>query len=345
MKENLPHSAAYLLLQLSDDEQYLFCGVMVINKERKITYHITKLNLTGADRESLFKMITTLAQNKLTMQKAPITIEEDLIALEKDSNEEIIKLLEQLEAFFGPITEHLEPIINPDLDLPEEEAEAAQAPAKGKADPKKDDKKGGKAPAKGKGAADAALAAYESNLPVPSSGIESLVLLIDSKLESLPLESLKVFKGIPVLCRDFNLHMYMQRLKALGHQAELHNNRGVQKESMSYIVDPPKSLEPQAQGLVEAELPKMLPGCPWSGILTSTQHTPSIGEWQEKISQSSLFAYYSMTCLLHRFPPALVADLSIFSKCRAMIIFDRMNSFKTLVDRNVVTSKHFVPSE
>lgn len=164
MKENLPHSAAYLLLQLSDDEQYLFCGVMVINKERKITYHITKLNLTGADRESLFKMIATLAQNKLTMQKAPITIEEDLIALEKDSNEEIIKLLEQLEAFFGPITEHLEPIINPDLDLPEEEAEAAQAPAKGKGDPKKDDKKGAKAPAKGKGAADAALAAYESDL-------------------------------------------------------------------------------------------------------------------------------------------------------------------------------------
>lgn len=28
-----------------------------------------------------------------------------------------------------------------------------------------------------------------------------------------------------------------------------------------------------------------------------------------------------------------------------MIIFDRMNSYKTLVDRNVVTSRHFVPSE
>ena len=52
-----------------------------------------------------------------------------------------------------------------------------------------------------------------------------------------------------------------------------------------------------------------------------------------------------MTCLLHKFPPSLIADLSIFSKCRAMIIFDRMNSFKTLVDRNVVTSRHFVPSE
>jgi hypothetical protein len=28
-----------------------------------------------------------------------------------------------------------------------------------------------------------------------------------------------------------------------------------------------------------------------------------------------------------------------------MIIMDRMNSFKTLMDRNVLTSKHFVPNE
>ena len=114
---------------------------------------------------------------------------------------------------------------------------------------------------------------------------------------------------------------------------------------MSYIIDPPKSLEEEAKTLAEAEMAKMTPGCTWSGILTSTEHSPSVGEWQEKISKSSLFAYYSMTCLLHKFPPSLIADLSIFSKCRAMIIFDRMNSYKTLVDRNVVTSRHFVPSE
>lgn len=45
------------------------------------------------------------------------------------------------------------------------------------------------------------------------------------------------------------------------------------------------------------------------------------------------------------FPPSLVADLSIFSKCRAMLIFDRMNSYKTLIDRGVVTSRHFAPNE
>lgn len=52
-----------------------------------------------------------------------------------------------------------------------------------------------------------------------------------------------------------------------------------------------------------------------------------------------------MTSLVHKFPPGNVSDLSIFSKCRAMIIMDRMNTYKTMVDRNILTSKHYVPNE
>jgi hypothetical protein len=52
-----------------------------------------------------------------------------------------------------------------------------------------------------------------------------------------------------------------------------------------------------------------------------------------------------MTSLVHKFPPALVSDLSIFSKCRAMIIMDRMNTYKTMIDRNILTSKHYMPNE
>lgn len=50
MKENLPHSAAYLILQLSDDEQYLYSGFMIINKERKVSYYVTKLSLPSEHR-------------------------------------------------------------------------------------------------------------------------------------------------------------------------------------------------------------------------------------------------------------------------------------------------------
>jgi hypothetical protein len=49
-------------------------------------------------------------------------------------------------------------------------------------------------------------------------------------------------------------------LKSLGHQADLHNNRGISKESMSYIVDPPSSLKQQTQDFVEKELPKLAIG-------------------------------------------------------------------------------------
>jgi hypothetical protein len=36
IKETLPHSAAYLIMQLSDDESILYCGFMFINKDRKV---------------------------------------------------------------------------------------------------------------------------------------------------------------------------------------------------------------------------------------------------------------------------------------------------------------------
>lgn len=58
-----------------------------------------------------------------------------------------------------------------------------------------------------------------------------------------------------------------------------------------------------------------------------------------------MFAYYSMTSIVHKFPPSLVSDLSIFSKCKAMVIIDRMNTYKTLIDRGVLTSQHYIPNE
>jgi hypothetical protein len=76
-------------------------------------------------------------------------------------------------------------------------------------------------------------------------------------------------------------------LKNLGHQAELHNNRGVQKENLSYIIDPPKddALVEKSTAL-KTDMPKMLPGTNWSGIYTATEHNPSTGEWQEKIAKN-----------------------------------------------------------
>lgn len=346
LKENLPHQTAYMIIQLSEDRQQLYIGYMSINKEKKFDYYMSKIILSDEKRQQLQKMVDTLAQNKITMQKTPITIEEDLQQLEQDSEQEIVNLVKQLEEFFRPVTEALEPIINPILkDSSLADIESTQNPkdAKGKADNKKQ-----APPAKSKAAAKgqpAELAAYESSLPLTPSGIENLILMVDHRIDTLPIETLEVFRNVPSMGRDFNLHMHMQRLKNVGHQAALHNNHGINKEELKYIVDPPTTLEEKTQTFLDKELNKMMPGSKWEGIMTKSQHIPSDGEWQRLISQSSMFAYYSMTCLLHKFPPSLISDLSIFNKCKAMVIFDRMNSYKTLIDRNMLTSKHFVPNE
>jgi len=54
MKENLPNSSAYLIIQLSDDETCLYFGFMFINKDRKISYHVSKMDLQSEKREFLY---------------------------------------------------------------------------------------------------------------------------------------------------------------------------------------------------------------------------------------------------------------------------------------------------
>ena len=94
-------------------------------------------------------------------------------------------------------------------------------PAEKKPDPKAKAPPAKKAPAKG---VPSELAAYESTLPLTTSGIESVVICLDRRIESLPIESLQCFSKVAVVARDFNLHLHMQRLIQSGHKAELHNN-------------------------------------------------------------------------------------------------------------------------
>jgi hypothetical protein len=46
MKEGLPTSSAFLSLQLSADRNNMFVAFVQINKERKFTYYVTKLELS-----------------------------------------------------------------------------------------------------------------------------------------------------------------------------------------------------------------------------------------------------------------------------------------------------------
>lgn len=99
-----------------------------------------------------------------------------------------------MEEFFRCVTGPVDKILNPSIATsnqspremnvtPTNQKGAAKpdpkkaAPAKGKADPKK-------------GAASAEVAAYESPLPTTTAGIESVIFLIDRRIETLPFESM-----------------------------------------------------------------------------------------------------------------------------------------------------------
>lgn len=67
-----------------------------------------------------------------------------------------------------------------------------------------------------------------------------------------------------------------------GHKAELHNNQGIAKEDLHYIVDVPQvdELKNKAEAFVK-EMPSLMPGSQWQGLLTHKTHTASVGEWQK----------------------------------------------------------------
>ena len=112
-KENLPSQTAYLILQLSDDRQHLYYGILFITKDRKFNYYISKITFSDYMREKLSNLVERLAIIKNTMQKTPITIEEDLLKLEAESERDIALIMLELESFFEPVTQQLDLIINP----------------------------------------------------------------------------------------------------------------------------------------------------------------------------------------------------------------------------------------
>ena len=57
LKENLPHSSAYLVLQLSEDKQHIYFSIMNITKERRFNYLASKLTLSDSNRDRLFTMV------------------------------------------------------------------------------------------------------------------------------------------------------------------------------------------------------------------------------------------------------------------------------------------------
>jgi hypothetical protein len=341
IKSTLPHSSAYLILQFSANMKHLYVGFCKIDKEQKFDYYLTKLALSDSTLKDLDDVKERIESMKSHLSKTPITIQEDLDIIEGEAEKELTKIIDDVETFLNPVLSQLNTLINPTVEENSGEgqdepaaAAAAAAGKKGKEPVKQDLKKGAKDE----------LAKYESNLPLPTSGIESLVLLLDSRISSLPIEACTIFDKIPVIARDFSIHSYTNRLINLGHKAELHNNQGILKDNLTYIYDAPPTISAEFKSKITDQHDKLILGSKWRGVDTE-HHIPSDGEWQRLLKSSSLFVYFSMTALLHTYSPSKLADTSTISHSNAAIILDRMNSFKPLVNKDVLTSTHFSEKE
>lgn len=113
MKENLPGSSGYLILQLADDKHSIYAAYCQVSKERKFSYYVSKVPLSIEKKEELEQMVERLAAMKTSMQKTPITIDEDLQALERESERELTTLVGQMEDFFRPVTSVLTDLLHP----------------------------------------------------------------------------------------------------------------------------------------------------------------------------------------------------------------------------------------
>jgi DNA anti-recombination protein RmuC len=84
-----------------------------VTKERKFTYNVSKEALNTDKRNKLKDLVARTALLKTNMQKTPITIDEDLQELLKESEKELTAILTQLEAIFEPVSQIIEDLLNP----------------------------------------------------------------------------------------------------------------------------------------------------------------------------------------------------------------------------------------
>ena len=103
---------------------------------------------------------------------------------------------------FESVLQAFDQIINPEINL--EEQEESQAKAADKKDDKGKAAKGGKD--KDKGKLESQPTQNNLNMPLPTSGIQKLVLMVDRQIELIPFEFIKVFDKIPQVSRDLNLY-------------------------------------------------------------------------------------------------------------------------------------------
>jgi hypothetical protein len=333
IKDILPNSSGYLILQLSESKQFMYVAYMFINKQRETKYFCLKKQLLMEHHDLLRNIQLKLDNIQSTLVKTPLITDTDLVKIEADMQAEYDKIVQTLEEFCAFFTGPLNELIN--IAPPEPENIEPQV-----LDPKLAAAgKGGKDAGKDAGKKDAGkkkdeTAAYESPLKPSDGGLESMTLLIDHSLFKIPFEHLKVFSKIPAVSRDFSLPLLGKRYKNITFNPTTNNSVGLSRTKIKYIFYDFKNEEKNNINAlpVFTECIKKIPNAKPEGV-TSTTRVSSIGEWQKYLTTASLMMYYGHSGLFDILSPKLFVELMEISKAPAFFIVDKINARKNLLEK------------
>lgn len=337
VKGLLPNNSACFVMEMTEDKSILYIGLMTLTggAERKINYLLKRIVLDTNINGKIDEMIQKIKVLKHTLIKTVIVTKEEMTRMFQEQNDVITKIIYDMENDLPELKEafdEINEIINPNLELleqQEKEKEAANAKGKKQSAPaKKNDKN-----------------AIASDIPLPTSNIEQIVFLIDTRLSDLPFESLSVFSKIPFKSIDFSMNTFIMRLKTVAFNPATANTVSL-PGNVKYYLDysSEQNFKFDLKNSVTSHLSsqtggKNNPVSPIEGVLSS-EHKPSIAELQKLYMNSNLFIFTSQTALLYQFPFELF-DTSRYSKCRIGIVFDRICNTKNYVDQNSLIPKTF----
>jgi hypothetical protein len=163
---------------------------------------------------------------------------------------------------------------------------------------------------------------------VTSKGIESLTLLLDSRLFHLPLEGLDMLRDVGCVGRDHSLPCLLKKYRESGYQPENNNSQGISKDRVKYIF---YEFREEGQDL-SAEKAALEVKLKMEGI-SSSKKVASVGDWQRTMRECSLLQVHCPSPLLNIVPSDVLASFIDNCKCRCMLLLDKINAKKSLIQK------------
>jgi hypothetical protein len=289
LKDKLNPNTGCLIIQYEKDLSSVWAAFYALDKDRNTKTWFTSSKISTESQYKLENLLAKHNELKSLLHRSTIVTEEDLTSLTARAEScmhEILSSMESEFAWLSPINDILVP--PPDLNqLPED-------PKKKPAPTKKDEK------------------VLDLGLPTPSSGINTLLLSIDSRFIELPFESLELLRSVPIVTRDFSI---------VNHDFRLRGVSILTKDTLKYVVEEP--IEPAAKEEHKA-LTTELTTAKWD-----RQTVTGDGQWERIVAGAS----FLLTIHSDGVDPASAATLSCTGGLRNVICIDKINTLKKFMTK------------